>query len=365
MIRAVSPMRLTSRPTAVRPIVGPLLVLLALAPASAQQKPPPPPAPATASPTDDPEEAARAEIEAGLDRRLSVRFDATPLEEVVAFVQEVTGLNVALDPEAAVDHPVTLALEDVTLRAVLDQALAGSGVQMRVWSGALVLTRRGKDLGDPPRPGADAAGLAAASRKVTLRFPETPLTEALEFVRDVSGLEVQVDAGAQRRAEQALVRLRLRDLTLAQALTLITHLHGLTWRPDGERIVVERRRPRERPVAPPAAPAGALTKQEVEARLAAPVTLRVDDGTLFDLAAQVEARSGLRVRLENAGKDDLVSLHLEGTPLREALDLVCDVQGARWSVEEGGVLVLRVFTRCETCGEPRGNVSPCPSCGAR
>ncbi|MCO5166058.1 MAG: hypothetical protein M9894_06785 [Planctomycetes bacterium] len=355
-------MRLTSRLTAARPFVGPLLVLVALAPAAAQDKPSPPQAPVA---TDDPEQAARAEIEAGLDRRLSVRFDATPLEEVVAFVQDLTGLNVALDPEAAaVDHPVTLALQDVTLRAVLDQALAGSGVQMRVWSGALVLTRGGKDLGDPPRPGNGPAAQAAAGRRLSLELSGTPLAEVLDFLGEVTSLDVVVAADAQRRVDDAAVRLRLRDVSLGQALTLVTHLHGLTWRAEGGSLQVERRRPRERVVAP-AVPGGPLSKQEVEARLAAPVTLRVDDGTLFDLAAQVEARSGLRVRLENAGKDDIVSLHLEGVPLREALDIVCDVQGARWTVEEGGVLVLQVLTRCETCGEPRGNVSPCPACGAR
>lgn len=338
------------------------LLLTSTAPARAQDAPAKPPVQEQPVDPNDPEAVARAQIQGALDA--SITLDATdmPLEDVFALLREGPRLNLVVDPAAATaDRTVTLQLQG-TARQVLDRVLGDAGLQMRVWSGALLVTAPGKDLGTPPLPGADPAGRAIAGRRVTVDFDGVSMAEALSFLQEQAEVELEVAPDAERLVDAAEVHARLRDVTLPHALTLLTHLHGLTWRTNGK-VRLEVRRPRERA---PVGGGGPLSKEEVATRLETRVTLTMDEGNVFDLAAQLEARTGLRFRVDNASKEDTVSLELADTSVREALEIVCTMHGARWLVEEGGVVVLQLLARCDECGEPRVNgVSPCPECGAR
>lgn len=349
-----------------RPTAAALALVLSLVPAAAraQDKPLPPREDLIPEDPTDIDAVARARIERALDQQVSVEFADTPLEQVLVEVREASRIDVVLDPAVPGDHAVSLRAEQETVRRLLDRALEGARVQLRIFAGALVLTRPGKDLGDPPRLGHDAAARALAGRQVTLSLDDTPLAEALDVVADLASVDVTVAPEAEGRVDAATTSLSLRDAALPHALTLLTHFHGLTWRLEGAGVVIDVRRPRERLVAPLPEPTGDLSKAELEARLSAHVTVSLAEGTLQELATQLEQRARLRVRLENAGKDDVVDLELQDVAVRDLLDIVCDVHGARWTIEEG-VVVLQVIPRCAECGDPRGNVSPCPSCGAR
>lgn len=340
------------------------LLLVSTTPAGAQDTPPPKP-PVEEPPVDpnDPDAVARAQIQTALDAALEIDVTDAPLEEVFGLLHERRALNLVVDPAAvAVERTVTLTLQGTTVRQVLDRVLGDARLQMRVWSGALLVTAPGKDLGAPPLPGPDPAGQAIATHRIDVDLDGVPLAQALSFLSEAAGVELEVAPDAERLVDGAEVHARLREVTLPHALTLVTHLHGLTWRTNGK-LRVEVRRPRERAAA---VGAGPLSKEEVTARLDARVTLSLDDGNVFDLAEQLEARTGLRFRVDNAGKDDAVSLEVADVSVREALDMVCDMHGARWTVEEGGTVVLQLLTRCEECGEPRGNAGvPCQECGAR
>lgn len=340
------------------------LLLVSTAPARAQDATPPKP-PVEEPPVDpnDPEAVARAQIQTALDSALELDVTDAPLEEVFGLLHERRRLNLVVDPAAgAGDRRVTLKLQGTTVRQLLDRVLGDAGLQMRVWSGALLVTAPGKDLGAPPLPGPDPAGQAIAAQRIDVDFAGVPLAQALSALLDMAEVELEVAPDAQRLVDGVEVHAQLREVTLPHALTLLTHLHGLTWRTNGK-LRVEVRRPRERAAG---VAAGPLSKEEVTARLDGRVTLSLDDGNVFDLAEQLEARTGLRFRVDNAGKDDTVSLEVADVSVREALDMVCDMHGARWTVEEGGTVVLQLLTRCEECGEPRGNAGvPCPECGAR
>lgn len=343
-----------------------LLLLTSAVPARAQDTPPNPPPPkpqVEEAPVDpnDPEAVARAQVQAALDAPVTLDAEDLPLEDVFALLREASNLNLIVDPAAGTAERTVTLQQQGTTRAVLDQVLGDARLQMRVWSGALLVTAPGKDLGTPPVPGPDPAGQAIATRRVTLDFDGAPMSEVLSFIEDTAEVELELAPDAYRLVEGAEVHAKLRDVTVPHALTILTHLHGLTWRTNGK-LRIEVRRPRERA---PVANAGPLTKEEVATRLETRVTLTLDEGNVFDLAAQLEARTGLRFRVDNASKEDSVSIDLADISVREALEMVCDMHGARWTVEEGGVIVLQLLTRCDECGEPRGNVSPCPECGAR
>jgi type II secretory pathway component GspD/PulD (secretin) len=349
-----------------------LLSLLLLAPlAHAQDKPPPVELPPQA-PSDDPDEEARLAIEGALEGPLTVSFAGAPLAEVLDLIREDTGLNIVLDP-AAPDVDVTVQLQGATVRRVFDEALRGQGLQLRIFCGALVVLPTGKDLGVAPRVGPGAAGEALSARRVTLNFPGTPYDEVLSFLRDITGLTIEVSPEAERHMQSLQVHLRVRELNLRQALTLMTHLHGLTWRTEGDALHLEVRPPRQRAVAP--APASmeraegprlaTMTKEQVEQRLQTLVSFSCEEDNLYAVAITLQNQTGIVFRVEGVDKQMTTSVEMEDVSARDILDMITPTFGARWFIEDGGVVVLQAAAPCGTCGEPRGNVSPCPSCGAQ
>lgn len=81
------------------------------------------------------------------ESRVSVRFEALSLDACLEFLHEVTGLDVAVSPEAreaAKDGTVTLRLRDVTVRSCLELILVQASADLR-WSvrhGVLVVDVR-------------------------------------------------------------------------------------------------------------------------------------------------------------------------------------------------------------------------------
>ncbi len=109
--------------------------------------PPAAPPPAQAPPTE--KSAARAEAEQKLEKPITVQFVDTPLHAVVAFLHDLTGVNVRLDDaalkEAAItsDTPVKLEFHETALSKVLDELakqVKGLGWQMDE-KGTLMLTK--------------------------------------------------------------------------------------------------------------------------------------------------------------------------------------------------------------------------------
>ncbi len=75
------------------------------------------------------------------------------------------------------------------------------------------------------------------TRKVSLNFDGTPLTDVLQFLTDVTQVRHTL-AQADAKLGSVQVSLRLRNITLKNALSLIAASHPkLTWRHDGKGIV--------------------------------------------------------------------------------------------------------------------------------
>lgn len=72
-----------------------------------------------------------------------------------------------------------------------------------------------------------------ASQRITLNFDQTPFDEAINFLRDITGLNYVLSGDARDLvdSEGVLVSLRLREITLDNALKLILASHeSLSWR---------------------------------------------------------------------------------------------------------------------------------------
>jgi hypothetical protein len=67
-------------------------------------------------------------LETRLDEvRVSVQFEETSLEDVVAFLRGVSGLSIRLDAEVQADRLVSLVVDQVSLRQALDALVANAG----------------------------------------------------------------------------------------------------------------------------------------------------------------------------------------------------------------------------------------------
>ena len=78
-----------------------------------------------------------------------------------------------------------------------------------------------------------------SAQKITVDFDQVKLADALDFLRDATGLNlVLLPSGAAKDADQP-VRLKAKDLTVKSVLKLLLHQRGLTvaWR-DGALAIV-------------------------------------------------------------------------------------------------------------------------------
>lgn len=64
------------------------------------------------------------EIESILQKRITLRFNNTPLDEALAFVSHVLGVNIALSPDVDPELPVNLRLREIKAKNALELILA-------------------------------------------------------------------------------------------------------------------------------------------------------------------------------------------------------------------------------------------------
>lgn len=194
------------------------LVLGRPAPAAAQDDPPPP----------TPAERIEQEL---ARRRVTLNFPDTPMTEVVSFLQDITGLNIVLQPEVdGEQRKVMLRLRDVSLKDALALVLASAELERSVACGVLYIHEPGRVLPAPP-PLEGEAGRSLRERQLTLNFAETPLEEALEFLRAITGQPFRATEAARAavREGERTVTLRLRGVSLADGVTLIADQVGCGW----------------------------------------------------------------------------------------------------------------------------------------
>ncbi len=94
-------------------------------------------------PKADPERVA---VERKLNESITLDMDKQPLSEVIAFLQNATGLNVVLDPKAMLETgmnestPVSMRLKDVKLKTALKLMLQPLGLTYQPDEGVLLIT---------------------------------------------------------------------------------------------------------------------------------------------------------------------------------------------------------------------------------
>lgn len=167
----------------------------------------------------------------------------------------------------------------------------------------------------------------ALDRRASLDLKDATAEEAFRSLAHVTGVQIDLQGLAGERVSVELENVRVRTI-----LTALCESLGCRWElVDGKKLRIvpvpgERPEPRVKPSL---------------AALDAAIDLKVTNASVRDLLETVGQITSTRPIVDSAigGK---ISLELENTPVRQALDLVCQSAGCEWSLDaEKGILVVR------------------------
>ncbi len=97
----------------------------------------------------DTTEAWRAKLDKDLEQEVTLDFSETDFNEVVAFLQRVTGVNIVVDPGvAAKSTPVTIKVDKMTLRNALGFLMVQSGFKYTIQNEVVYIATEAGVAGD-------------------------------------------------------------------------------------------------------------------------------------------------------------------------------------------------------------------------
>ncbi len=185
--------------------------------------------------------AAAAAVQAQkptLDSRLDVRFEATPVADVLRHIVSGLGLELQLDP--AVQGPVTLWVTHVSARTALNVVCDSVGCEWKVNGKRLVVSRLADASPKPvvwsPSPVAVMVADAATRKTVSIdlrermrrplpvdmQLQDVPVSTVLRAMSEASGLQITAD----EPLASTRVTLTSSEKTVADALQAIVKQAG-------------------------------------------------------------------------------------------------------------------------------------------
>jgi len=177
------------------------------------------------------------------------------------------------------------------------------------------------------------AAATGLDQRIDISLNEADVTEVLASFGHIFGGEADIDPVI--RGE---VTVELHHVRAATVLTAVCESVGCRWWIEDGRLKIEK--DPDAPPRPPAAPGRA--EGESSARLDSAIDMSLLNAdlreTLRSFGTIVQARVTLDPSLEGR-----VTVELHNTPVRDALDAICRMQGCAWELEdteEGPVLLI-------------------------
>jgi hypothetical protein len=262
-------------------IVGGALCLTMGHARSAENKAPPKPAPplaVTPAASDSPVKSEPAPrpagvtgstpaiaklVEADTRRRLAnpvtIEWSNKPFKDLLAELSKLSGLRITLadDAKDTASRTANLKATDQPVKQLLDLIAKVENLAWRVQDGGVVIGNKAPDAA----PADDSGVQMKLARKVTFEFVDTPLDEALGFLKGLADVKFTLTPAAAKAAK-AGINLRVTDMELSLAMEWILRLTNLTSRIENGGVTIDIVKPQ---------PAVA----DIAARLAA---LKVDAG---------------------------------------------------------------------------------------
>lgn len=173
-------------------------------------------------------------------------------------------------------------------------------------------------------------------QNVTLNFPDTPVTEVVGFLRDITGLNVVTLADVPQGAK---VTLRLKNQSLEDAMLEIVKSAKLAYDVIGGTVVIGKN--------PAALRRASFTKQQVAQNPDAYLKLKTRTVTLNFPKVELETAASfihditrMSVDVDSKLSGRPVSLRLKNVRLDEALTLICAGAGAKLELTAKGLKLV-------------------------
>ncbi len=185
-------------------------------------------------------------------------------------------------------------------------------------------------------------------RPVTLDFAKTPFRDVIAFLRDFTGLSIQLSPSVGA-AKNCPITLKVQDMPLDKALDFITQFAGVSYRVVDGMIVMGKWKGDDREARLAVDSLDAPAFKKLVALLDRPVTLHFHDTPLSDVTAFLgeSILKETNLVLDSRGLPEpmrRVSLKTNAAPLADTLDLLCRQYGLRAQIV-GAALVFSTDPR--------------------
>lgn len=172
------------------------------------------------------------------EKRVTLNFQGTPLGEALVFLEDISGLNVVVDPSVEAKKPIQLQVRDVKIGDALGRiTTADPAWGYEIWRGAIYFRATGREWTEGRVVLADDA--RNFDHKRTLNFQGTPIAEVAAFLREITGLDFAAAEGLD-----AKITLRVKDVPFVAALDMICRVGDLEIRVVNGANTFQSRRPK-------------------------------------------------------------------------------------------------------------------------
>lgn len=190
------------------------------------------------------EDKWKVDVEKALKtKKVTLNFSQTPLEDVISFLGDISGLNFVLDRGAGLEREeVSLRLKGISLINGLKLALAShSDAAYKLEHGLIIVStkKRLKLFSAAKAPKGSTAEqkkqwLALAKKAVTVNFRQTPLVDVSAFLKDISGQSFQFQSAKLGKTK---ITMRAKKISLVDAATFMAQTHGMELGWKGKALV--------------------------------------------------------------------------------------------------------------------------------
>lgn len=257
-------------------------------------------------PPDKQDEKPAPRATAGLDKIVSLEFTATPLKDSVNYITEVSGRTITCDDELA-KTPVALRLTKVpAVVAIRWLARLSKAKAYELPDKTIIITRTRPKNGTELLYEADESEEwkkeieKKLKKKIDFEFVETPVLEAINFLQQLSGVNMVVDPAV--RNKNTPITLKLRQMPLRLAMSWILKMAGCTSEPVDHALFITlgRNAPKEASGAKRPA-SGVITDDSLRKALSKRITVNFRNTPLKECLQQIKTLSSMHI---TAGKAD-------------------------------------------------------------
>lgn len=300
----------------------------------------------------DPEDPWKTDIRKKLQRHVSFEFVDTPLDEALAFLDSLAKVNFVMDPQVAKTGgdkvPISLRVSDMEMEEALAWSLRLADLEYDLRSQAVFIYKPGLAL---PNKAATTQQVPEAiqvklSRKITFEFKDTPLDEALSFIRSLTKITIILDPKFHQ-AGLPEISLAVKDLPVGEAIEQILAKANAksSWVDDTLYVTGTQVQPVETPkldtnsihfYAAPQWP------EKSKIALERKVTFEFLDTSVDEAVAFISSQTGIKFAVDPAISDKnrpKISLRVTDMQAGLALEWILKLGGAHAYAKDGLIVV--------------------------